>query len=72
MGERVSGESGQSCPAPTRPALTSGALSLPDSEGVTMTTIVNIPPSEEQTEISLGEVSKAHLPQAHHPLAVSS
>ncbi|XP_070111192.1 cilia- and flagella-associated protein 74 isoform X15 [Equus caballus] len=32
-----------------------------DSEGVTMTTIVNIPPSEEQTEISLGEIREGEI-----------
>ncbi|XP_045659410.1 cilia- and flagella-associated protein 74 [Ursus americanus] len=32
-----------------------------DSEGVTMTTVVTIPPEEEQTEISLGEVTEGEI-----------
>lgn len=54
------------------PALSSGPPSLPESEGMTVTTVVTIPPKEEQTEISLGEVSKACCVTGHLPPAMPS
>ena len=57
-------------PRATWPDLSSGRPSFPESEGVTMTTVMTIPPSEEQMEISLGEVSKAYCFPAHLPPAM--